>query len=214
MNQSRTEIEDALDYGRAVEAEASKDAMDTLVAVLDAIGYTEDFAAQHPDMKVSEGVKLFLATHSAGAQEPVTQWQYRFFDGVKWVDWANCTELLVKHKDGRDDFQFRALFERAHPQPLPQTDNWPEVMSSVQDADGRVTSATLRAGEVTTRMVPAGGPQTDAARDALRTALRDAFNAGGHCTQERIPLTAGVYAESRVDKLFAEIERLERAKGE
>ena len=40
----------------------AQDAMDTLVAVLNAIGYTEEFAAAHPELKVSEGVKLFLAT--------------------------------------------------------------------------------------------------------------------------------------------------------
>jgi hypothetical protein len=48
--------------GTAGEA---KDATDTLVAVLNAIGYTEEFAAAHPDLKVSEGVKLFLASQAA-----------------------------------------------------------------------------------------------------------------------------------------------------
>ncbi|WP_254212696.1 hypothetical protein [Burkholderia multivorans] len=38
-----------------------RDALDTLVAVLNAIGYTEEFAAAHPDLKVSEGVALFLS---------------------------------------------------------------------------------------------------------------------------------------------------------
>lgn len=37
------------------------DYLDTLTAVLNVIGYTEEFAARHPDLKVSEGVKLFLA---------------------------------------------------------------------------------------------------------------------------------------------------------
>jgi len=78
------------------------------------LGRSDDIGNQ----KHAERLRTLLATHSAGVRESVAQWQYRFFDGVKWVDWANCTELLVKHKDGRDDFQFRALFERAHPQPM------------------------------------------------------------------------------------------------
>jgi predicted lactoylglutathione lyase len=47
----------------ALEAAAAdkRDALDTLVAVLNAIGYTEEFAASHPDLKVSEGVALFLS---------------------------------------------------------------------------------------------------------------------------------------------------------
>jgi hypothetical protein len=54
----------ASDQGAAV-AVTEEDAMDTLVAVLEAIGYTEEFAESHPSLKVSEGVKLFLADKSA-----------------------------------------------------------------------------------------------------------------------------------------------------
>lgn len=43
------------------EQTPARDYLDTLTAVLNAIGYTEEFAAAHPDLKVSEGVKLFLA---------------------------------------------------------------------------------------------------------------------------------------------------------
>ena len=53
----------------AHNTEVNENAMDTLVAVLNAIGYTEEFAAQHPDMKVSESVKLFLAGHSCNATQ-------------------------------------------------------------------------------------------------------------------------------------------------
>jgi hypothetical protein len=47
----------------------AKDAMDTLIAVLNAIGYTEEFAATHPDLKVSEGVRLFLASPTQDSDE-------------------------------------------------------------------------------------------------------------------------------------------------
>ncbi|WP_205169351.1 hypothetical protein [Burkholderia sp. LMG 13014] len=47
----------------------AKDAMDTLVAVLNAIGYTEEFATTHPDLKVSEGVKLFLSQQTQAAPD-------------------------------------------------------------------------------------------------------------------------------------------------
>jgi hypothetical protein len=49
----------------AAIAVTEEDAMDTLVAVLNAIGYTEEFVASHPSLKVSEGVKLFLADKAA-----------------------------------------------------------------------------------------------------------------------------------------------------
>lgn len=39
----------------------AKDAVDTLIAVLEEIGYTQEFAAAHPDMKVSDGVRMFIA---------------------------------------------------------------------------------------------------------------------------------------------------------
>jgi hypothetical protein len=39
----------------------AQDLWDTLVAVLNVIGYTEEFAQAHPDLTVSEGVRLFLA---------------------------------------------------------------------------------------------------------------------------------------------------------
>ncbi|HEF4749712.1 TPA: hypothetical protein SAO13_003715 [Burkholderia multivorans] len=47
----------------ALEAAAAdkRDYLDTLVQVLNVIGYSEEFAAAYPDLKVSEGVKLFLA---------------------------------------------------------------------------------------------------------------------------------------------------------
>ncbi|MEJ0004413.1 MAG: DUF3850 domain-containing protein [Pararobbsia sp.] len=64
----------ACDFLRAVSSEAApvavgdaNDAMDTLVAVLNAIGYTEEFAKAHPDLKVSEGVRLFLAMRASEA---------------------------------------------------------------------------------------------------------------------------------------------------
>ncbi|UEP42716.1 helix-turn-helix domain-containing protein [Burkholderia sp. B21-005] len=56
----------AVEQHEAAPADA-KDAMDTLVAVLNAIGYTEEFAAAHPDLKVSEGVKLFLSQQTQAA---------------------------------------------------------------------------------------------------------------------------------------------------
>lgn len=57
-------------YLAAIEAalasnKAAENATDTLVAVLDAIGYTEEFAESHPSLKVSEGVKLFLTNKTA-----------------------------------------------------------------------------------------------------------------------------------------------------
>jgi hypothetical protein len=60
------------------------------------------------------GFEIWKAARAAASLvsgAAVVQWQYRFFDGVKWIDWANCTELLVKHKRGRDDFEFRGLAE-------------------------------------------------------------------------------------------------------
>ncbi|HIE4431967.1 TPA: hypothetical protein ACXM9H_002975 [Burkholderia multivorans] len=55
---------DAIDLLLAeLEAAAAdkRDYLDTLVQVLNVIGYSEEFAAAYPDLKVSEGVKLFLA---------------------------------------------------------------------------------------------------------------------------------------------------------
>ncbi|MCA8260859.1 hypothetical protein LGM79_10055 [Burkholderia multivorans] len=55
---------DAIDLLLAeLEAAAAdkRDYLDTLVQVLNVIGYSEEFAAAHHDLKVSEGVKLFLA---------------------------------------------------------------------------------------------------------------------------------------------------------
>ena len=45
----------------ASEQPSARDYLDTLTAVLNAIGYKEEFAAAHLDLKVSDGVKLFLA---------------------------------------------------------------------------------------------------------------------------------------------------------
>jgi hypothetical protein len=45
----------------------AQDLWDTLVAVLRVIGYTEEFAKAHPNLPVSEGVRLFLAETKAGA---------------------------------------------------------------------------------------------------------------------------------------------------
>lgn len=130
------------------------------------------------DFEVAKAA-IGFAAHNAGAQEPVAQWQYRFFDGVKWVDWANCTELLVKHKDGRDDFQFRALFERAHPQPIPQTDSAGaqepiyQVRRNGMDKWIDVTHEAYELrnyGQYERRIVytqPQPMTQTDAARDVL-----------------------------------------------
>ncbi|WP_232356647.1 hypothetical protein [Burkholderia multivorans] len=56
IGQTVTELRAALEAAAADK----RDALDTLVAVLNAIGYTEEFAAAHPDLKVSEGVALFL----------------------------------------------------------------------------------------------------------------------------------------------------------
>ena len=49
-------------------ASEQQDHFDTLLAVLNAIGYTEEFAAAHPDLKVSEGVKLFLALQNGAVE--------------------------------------------------------------------------------------------------------------------------------------------------
>ncbi|MDR9240769.1 hypothetical protein [Burkholderia multivorans] len=57
IGQTVTELRAALEAAAADK----RDALDTLVAVLNAIGYTEEFAAAHPDLKVSEGVALFLS---------------------------------------------------------------------------------------------------------------------------------------------------------
>lgn len=123
--------------------------------------------------------ELAAMSLSNGAQEPVAQWQYRFFDGVKWVDWANCTEFLVKHKDGRDDFQFRALFERAHPQPTPQTDAAREVLDH---------ETALRGCRILSNIV-------------------SAYEEGNHSG-------IVIHLIGVATSWFAEIERLERAKGE
>jgi hypothetical protein len=53
----------------AVAPQGEKDAVDTLVAVLNVIGYTEEFALAHPDLKVSEGVRLFLSQKAAQPDE-------------------------------------------------------------------------------------------------------------------------------------------------
>ncbi|WP_197962687.1 hypothetical protein [Burkholderia cenocepacia] len=65
-----TAIEALRDRVWSPNAAGAEDALDTLVAVLNAIGYTEEFAAAHPALKVSEGVKLFLAQapNQAGAE--------------------------------------------------------------------------------------------------------------------------------------------------
>ena len=57
---------------------------------------------------------------------------------------------------------------KLYTQSQPQTDGWPEVMSSVQDADGRITSATLQVSSVITRMVPSGEGMMSAMQDAKR----------------------------------------------
>jgi hypothetical protein len=72
-------------YGEAVRAASSvmpnggKDSMDTLVAMLNAICYTEEFAEAHPNLKVSEGVKLFLQQRADGGKGEAVAWRY--FDG-------------------------------------------------------------------------------------------------------------------------------------
>lgn len=75
----------------------------------------------------------------------------------------------------------------------------------------RRDAVRLQGSDPYTQMTEAQPSQ--AAREVLRKALRDAFNSGGRSVQERIPLTAGVYAETRVDKLYAEIERIDREGG-
>jgi hypothetical protein len=67
-----------------------------------------------------------------------------------------------------------------------QDKDWPEIMSSVQDAEGRVTSATLQVGEVVTRMVPV--EQTAATQDKKRECCPHGIhwdNACGACTPPR-----------------------------
>lgn len=59
--QNMLTLEEAADRWKPPEQPTARDYLDTLTAVLNAIGYTEEFAASHPDLKVSEGVKLFLA---------------------------------------------------------------------------------------------------------------------------------------------------------
>lgn len=58
--QART-VECADSWLRMRGLQTYTDLRDTLFAVLRAIGYTEEFAEANPDLKVSEGVKLFLA---------------------------------------------------------------------------------------------------------------------------------------------------------
>ena len=58
--QART-IECADSWLRMRGLQTYTDLSDTLFAVLRSIGYTEEFAEAHLDLKVSEGVKLFLA---------------------------------------------------------------------------------------------------------------------------------------------------------
>ena len=67
--QART-VECADSWLRMRGLQTYTDLRDTLFAVLRAIGYTEEFAEAHPDLKVSEGVKLFLATSAPTLGEP------------------------------------------------------------------------------------------------------------------------------------------------
>lgn len=50
-----------------------------------------------------------------------------------------------------------------------QDDDWPEVMSAVQDVDARVTSATLQVGDVVTQMVPMSEPTAPAQGEPVAT---------------------------------------------
>jgi hypothetical protein len=58
------------------DKQEADDALETLVAVLNAISYTEEFAEAHPTLKVSEGVKLFLA--QSAEQDRIDAERYRF----------------------------------------------------------------------------------------------------------------------------------------
>lgn len=72
----------------AVRLVDARDALDTLIAVLNAIGYTEEFAETHPHLAVSEGVKLFLSSR-AGGMVP-----------LGWKIETDRTWLRVKRPDG------------------------------------------------------------------------------------------------------------------
>jgi hypothetical protein len=53
---------------------SDRDLLDTLIAVLNVIGYTEEFAMEHPALRVSEGVRAFIeqeggALHAAAAAD-------------------------------------------------------------------------------------------------------------------------------------------------
>lgn len=87
----------------------------------------------------------------------------------------------------------------AHPQPMTDSD-WPEVMSSVQDADGRVTSATLQVSDVITRMVPVSETKTDTARH-LSNLLARIHRDGGHYEAEHGTDKAVADADARVAML-------------
>ncbi|CAG9259489.1 hypothetical protein BDI4_600036 [Burkholderia diffusa] len=62
-------VGDVKKFRAELEAAAAdkRDYLDTFVQVLNVIGYSEEFAEANPDLKVSEGVKLFLAQRQEGS---------------------------------------------------------------------------------------------------------------------------------------------------
>jgi hypothetical protein len=70
------------------------DAMDTLVAVLNAIGYTEEFAEAHPTLKVSEGVKLFLSEQGHIAYRDALDALLGSYEHLNEVGGAHAQEML------------------------------------------------------------------------------------------------------------------------
>lgn len=135
--------------------------------------------------------ELESITENAGAQEPVAQWQFCFFDGARWSDWGNCSERLAKDKAHlTDDFRFRALYEHAQPQMMTDAarnvltralTRYDELMGSIQGCtDGGCLIRTPR------------GMHT---------------NSGCRCHRDSVKTSRAMYAANELRKALAEIGR-------
>ncbi len=95
-----------------------EDVMDTLVAVLEAIGYTEEFAESHPSLKVSEGVKLFLADKAAAVAVGEPEDAYARFE--KWA--SQYTNLPERYDEIPSYLVWQgAIASKAEPAAVPDS---------------------------------------------------------------------------------------------
>lgn len=194
------------DYGNALEAAEQEKAN------LEAILAAHSAGAQEPEAWLTPDNDLYLEnpgyddwtplyahpqpmpqTDSAGAQEPVAEI-------VRWLDFTNKPRFDIKVIDKTLEHG-----AKLYSQPMPQTDSAGARASSGSLAFNYGNALVDKKLDPSYNAQPQPMPQTDAARDAI-SLLRE--------TVGITPSYGWVARRDALLKRIAEIERLDRAKGE